>query len=69
MLNGKLYVNWHSQGPNQRPLANYDWMLELIMHTLMLDNEMLRHMSRAILSKIYSFALIMMRSQLLIEIP
>ena len=38
-------------------------------HTLMLDNKMLRHMGGAILSKIYSAALIMMCSQLLIEMP
>ena len=44
-------------------------MVELLMHTLMLDNEMLRHMSGAILSEIYGAALIMMRSQLLIEMP
>jgi hypothetical protein len=42
MLNGELYFNWRSQGPNHRPPVNFDWMMELLMHTLMLDNEMLR---------------------------
>ena len=44
-------------------------MVELLIHALMLDNEMLRHMGGAILSEIYGAALIMMCSQLLIEMP
>ena len=69
MLNGELYFNWRSQGPNHRPPVNFDWMMELLVHTLMLDNEMLRHMSGAILSELYSATLIMMRSQQLIVMP
>ena len=69
MINGELYFKWRSQGPNHRPHVNYDWMIELLLHTMMLDNEMLRHMSGAILSKIYGAALIMMHAQLLIVMP
>ena len=39
------------------------------MHTLMLDNEMLRRMMGAILSEIYGAALIMMQAQQLIVMP
>ena len=69
MLNSEWYFNWRSKEPNHRPPVNYDWMVELLMHCLMLDNEMLRHMSGAILSEAYGTALIMVRSQFLIEMP
>ena len=64
MLNCQLYFNWRSQGPNHRPPVNDDWMVELL---LKLYNEMLRHMGGAILSEVYGSALIMMRSQRLID--
>ena len=44
-------------------------MMELLRNTLMLDEEMLRHMGGAILSEIYGAALIMMQAQQLIVMP
>ena len=56
MLNKGLYFNWRSQGKDHRPPVNYDWMVELLLNCLKLDNEMLKHMGGAILSKVYGAA-------------
>ena len=69
MLISLLYFNWRSQGPKHRPPVNYDWMVELLLNCLKLDSEMLKHMGGAILSEVYGAALIMMRSQGLIDMP
>ena len=69
MLNSLLYFKWRSQGPNHRPPVNYDWMVELLLECLKLDNEMLKLMGGAILSEVYGAALIMMQSQGLIDMP
>jgi hypothetical protein len=36
-----FYFNWRSKGPNHWPPVTYDWMVELLMHTLMLENNSL----------------------------
>ena len=64
-----MYFNWRCQGKDHRPPVNYDWMVELLLECLKLDNEMLKLIQGAILSEVYGAAFIMMQSQGLIDIP
>jgi hypothetical protein len=69
MANVEMYFNWGGSAAAHRPPINTEWVMDLLMNTLELDENMLHDMGGAIGSEIFGAALIMMQSLMLVEMP
>ena len=69
MANMEMFFNWRGSGAAHRPPIANEWVMDLLMNTLELDENMLHDMGGAIRSEIFGAALIMMQALMLVEMP